>query len=199
MGDYDSLSTTSILAAASEIFHAGGYLSVDQRRVEKWPITNARIFEDPCSIVAVVVYETWRHLSSGWTQAQGMLVELISEHVSSAEAKAWDGYLVLLTPDIPSIHEQIEATRIRQDTSRVRKLVAAGGELRGLADVERALLPFVPLRADPQFAVQESVLDMLPELLARKGLPEDAVRALIDAFSEQRPLIEALHAGRTKT
>ncbi len=194
----DSLTTTNILAAASDILRAGGYLRIDNKRVDKWATTNSRFFEDPYGIVAVFVYETWKDMSSGWVDAQGALVELISEHVSSADAKAWDGYLVLFTPSTLSGEERIEATKIRYDTSRVRKLIAAGDELKGLPDVESTLLPLLPLRAI-QIDEQASVLDILPELLSRTGLPEYAVRVVIDAFSEQQPLMERLHARRTQT
>ncbi len=198
MADRDSLTTTNILAAASDILRAGGYQRIDDKWVSKWATTNTRFFEDAYTIVAIVAYETWRDLSSGWADAQGALVELISEHVSSAEAKAWDGYLVLFTPGTLGLEERIEATQIRYDTSRLRKLIAAGDELKGLGDVESALLPLLPLRP-VQLDEQESVLDVLPDLLSRKGLPEYAVRVVIDAYSEQEQLMERLHARRTQT
>jgi hypothetical protein len=195
----DSLTATNILAAASDILTMGGYVRVSDEFIHEWPTTNARLFEDLYGIVAVVVYETWGDLSSGWVDVQDALVRIISGHVSSNEAKAWDGYLVLFTPGILGAAAHIEATEIRNDTLRVRKLVAGGDELKGLADVERVLLPLLPLATDFQIDEEESVLDILPDLLARRNIPRNAVRVLIDAFSEQQSLMEHLHAHRTQT
>jgi hypothetical protein len=199
MADRGSLTATDLRAAASEILEAGGYRRIERARGAELPTSITRLFEDPYGIVAVAVYDTWRDLSTGWADAQAALVELISEHVGGAEAKAWEGYLVLLTPGIPGTEARIEATEIRYDTSRVRKLLATGDEIKGLADVEHALLPLLPLGPELQLDEQESVLNMLPALLSRSGIPEDAVRVVIDAFSAQQPIVECLHRYRTQT
>jgi len=61
-------------------------------------------------------------------------VNVISENIGHAEWKAWDGYLVLLTPGLaPSEEANIEA--VRYDTTRLRKLVATGEDLRNPTDV----------------------------------------------------------------
>jgi hypothetical protein len=199
MANRGSLTTTDLLATASEILEAGGYRRIERPRGAELPTPITRLFEDPYGIVAVVVYDTWRDLSAAWVDAQAALVELISEHVGGMEAKAWEGYLILLTPGVPDADARIEATEIRYDTSRVRKLLATGDEIKGLADVERALLPLLPLGPESQVDEQESVLDMLPALLSRRGIPEDAVRVAIDAFREQQPIVERLHVYRTQT
>ncbi len=198
MTETDPLTATNILAATSESLIAGGYIRVTDELIPDWPTTNVRLFEDPYGIVAVVVYETWRDLSSGWVDAQGALVQIISGHVGGAEAKAWEGYLVLFTPGTLGREDRIEASEIRNDTFRVRKLVAGGDELKGLADVERALLPLLPLTTDIQTDDGDAVLDMLPELLSRKNISRNAVQVLSDAFSRQQPLVECLHAHRTQ-
>lgn len=195
----EGLTATNVLAAVSDYLLAGGYQRIDDASRGEWPTANARLFEDAYGIVAVVVYDTWRDLSSGWPDAQAALVELISKHVSRSEAKAWDGYLVLLTTGVLSADARIEASQIRYDTARVRKLLAAGDELKSLGDVERTLLPLLPLGVEAQLEQQESVLEILPRLLSRQGLPEDAVRSVIEAFSEQLPLVERLHAHQTES
>lgn len=195
MSNTESLTTTNLLAAASGLLLSGGYQQVHERSVDdRWHASNVRLFEDRFGIVAIVVYETWRDLLSRWPDAQAALVDLISQNVSSNDAKAWEGYLVLLTLGVGS-HSEVNT--IRYDTSRVRKLVATGDDLRILADVERALLPLLPLGDVPLVAEQDSALEMLPQLLERRNIPEEAVRLIVLAFREQQPLLEQLHRYRT--
>ena len=195
MSNTESLTTTNLLAAASGLLLSGGYQQVHERSVDdRWRASNVRLFEDRFGIVAIVVYETWRDLLSRWPDAQAALVDLISQNVSSNDAKAWEGYLVLLTLGVGS-HSEVNT--IRYDTSRVRKLVATGDDLRILADVERALLPLLPLGDVPLVAEQDSALEMLPQLLQRRNIPEEAVRLIVLAFREQQPLLEQLHRYRT--
>lgn len=198
MAESFSMTATDLLAAASSILAERGYQRIDSALVGDWPTHNSRIFEDDCGIVAVVVYETWEDLSSSWVDAQASLVELISKYMTSYDAKAWEGYLVLLTPSLLGKDARLEATRIRYDTSRVRKLLATADELKTLKDVERLLLPLLPLQVELVAGLGESVLDMLPSLLSTKGLPEAAVRTVVDAFLEQQPLVERLDEYRRK-
>jgi hypothetical protein len=195
----EGLTMTDLLAAVSEYLCGGGYQRIGDAGRGEWPTESVRLFEDPYGIVAVVVYDTWHDLLSGWIDAQDALVQLISRHISKSDAKAWDGYLVLLTPGVMASDTRNEATQIRYDTGRVRKLLATGDDLKSLADVERALLPLLPLEPELELEEQESVLDMLPNLLSTRGIPDDVVRVVIEAFSEERPLVERLHAYRTKT
>jgi hypothetical protein len=199
MAKGERLTTTDLLAAVSDYLPGGGYQRIEEARRGEWPTESVRLFEDAYGIVAVVVYDTWGDLLSGWVDAQDALVRLISRHISKSDAKAWDGYLVLLTPGVMVSDTRNEATEIRYNTGRVRKLLAAGDDLKSLADVERALLPLLPLEPELEFEEQELVLNMLPSLLSRKGIPEDAVRVVIEAYSEQQALVERLHAYRTKT
>jgi len=80
--------------------------------------------------------------------------------------------------------------------TRVRKLVATGDDLVELGDVRRALLPLLPLDTTLGSSGSESAIDLIPELLAAKGTPERIGRALVDAFRQQDPLVEALDAAR---
>lgn len=193
MNDANSLTTTNILATASECLIAGGYRRIEDRQASPFAGLNTRLFEDKYGIVAVIVYETWADLQSGWIKAQEALVELISRYFTSSDAKAWEGYLVLLTPSLVDIDARAEADAIRYDTSRVRKLLATGNELKEFADIERVFVPLLMLDPDLYVNDQESALDMLPQLLAQKGLPEGAVQVIIRAFSQQQPLVEQLH------
>ncbi len=198
MNERDVLTGTDILAAASEYLSNGGYQRIDSVELGKLAKTGARLFEDAYGIVAVVVYDTWRDLAGSWPEAQAALVEVISRNVGQSEAKAADGYLVLFSPSVLASEARREAAEIRYNTSRLRKLVAAGDELRTLSDVQRALLPLLPLEADVPLKEQESALEVLPELLSEGGLPPEAVRVVIEAFKEQLPILERLHSHETE-
>jgi hypothetical protein len=192
-----ALTPTDITAAASATLERNGY-----RRLPYYPNTikqfaGARFFEDPYGIVEVVVYENWSELEANWTEAQATLVELISKYVSNSEAKAWDGYLVLLTPGLQPLSARSEATAIRYNINRVRKLLAAGDELRTLGDVDRVLQPLLPVSG--QIATTEQpdrVLSLLPEILGQHGIPSDDVSVIVEAFVRQNLLMEKLHESR---
>jgi len=193
------LTTTDIVAAASSYLEAGGYSAVAESRLGGWELPSTRVFEDPYSVVALMVYESWADLASNWTAAQAALVQLMSDYMTSADPKAWEGYLVLLTPGTAPEDGSPSVSDLRYDVSRVRKLIATGDELTQTSEVERALLPLLPMRAPASAMRNGSVLDLLPALLADHGIDRDAVRVIIDAFTAQQPLVESLHHHRNGT
>jgi len=193
------LTATDILAAASSCLETGGYRPVDEVRVGQVSLASARLYEDPYSVVALMVYGSWAELASHWTDAQAALVELMSAHMTSADAKSWEGYLVLLTPGVADQAGSPSVSDIRYDVSRVRKLVSTGDELAQISDVERALLPLLPMQPPASARGDGSVLGLLPALLAGQGIDERAVTVLIDAFTSQQPLVESLHDYRSST
>jgi len=192
MSDDRHLTATQILASASETLTDGGYTRIEGELGGKFSAGSTRLFEDPYALVAVVVFETWRELEASWPEAQGAFVDLISNFVTASDAKAWDGYIVLLTPALMSPETKSQATDIRYDTSRVRKLVGSGDELKSLSDIDRVLLPLLPLDSESDVQERESVLNQLPNLLSGQGVPQGAVRAIVDAFVQQRALMERL-------
>ena len=147
-------------------------------------------------MVALLVYESWGELASSWTDAQAALVELMSAHMTSADPKSWEGYLVLLTPGVAPGEVYPSVADIRYDVSRVRKLIATGNDLSRISDVERTLLPLLPMQPPASAHGDVSVLSLLPGLLAQRGIDEGTVRVVIDAFSAQEPLVESLHNYR---
>jgi hypothetical protein len=185
--------TTDLIAAASEVLLESGYRQING--FADWNTSTSRLFEDEYSIVGVALFETCKDLLHTWPDVQAALVDVISRHVGNQESKSWDGYLVLLTPGIaPSETDALET--IRYDTTRLRKLVATGSELKLPTDVERILRPLLPLRAERANVEQESALDLLPRLLAAQQIPEDVTRVIVEAFRQQSPLLEQLHRHR---
>jgi hypothetical protein len=156
------------------------------------------IGEDPFGVVLVVAYETWSSLSEGWRDAQAILVKLLTDKLSRGNPKAWEGYLVLLTPS-PSGDERAE-DEIRYDTLRVRKIVGTGESIRFIDDLIDVLMPLLPL-GSAEVEVLEgsgSVLERLPEMLAARGVARSVADAVVNAFTADEPLIESIQDGLKK-
>lgn len=182
---------TELMAAASQALAAGRYQQVD-RRFSEWDTPTSRLFEDEYNVVGIVVFDTCAEFLRTWPDLQGSLADVISRHVGHGESKSWDGYLVLLTPGLaPSEDADIEA--VRYNTTRLRKIVATGDDLRTATDVERVLHPLLPLGPERATLSQESALELLPKLLVNQGIPEETTQLLVDAFREQTSLLERLH------
>jgi hypothetical protein len=187
----DGLTTTDLMAAASKVLSDGNYRQVTGG-VEGWDTATSRLFEDEYNVVGIAVFETCAELLESWPDVQGSLVNVISQHIGREESKAWDGYLVLLSPDLASAESQaIEA--VRYNTTRLRKMVSTGEDLRVATDVERVLRALLPLGGERTSMGDQSALDLLPKLLADHGIGEDTTSLLVDAFREQAPLMERLH------
>ena len=192
MDNREYLTPTRLIAAATEFLTTNGYIRARSSLGDLSEAT-ARVFEDEYGVVAVAVYEYLGDLLVKWTDAQANLVELITAHIRRTEAKASEGYLVLLTPSVPRESERREVEKIRYDTLRVRKLVGTGDELQELSGVERILLPVLPLRGPmrpPNSPV--SVQDLLPGILSRRGIPESVTRIVIETTKQQESILETL-------
>lgn len=194
----EALTATNVIAAATECLSSAGYAVVGAKESDPWTRRPARLFEDPYSIVGVVVFDTWGELREEWVSAQAGLVERIGDHMSRADAKSWDAYLALFTPAVVPRDQVARAQHIRYDTSRLRKLLATGAELTTLSAVRDALLPLLPVAEEASVHAQESSLDALPRVLGKRGFEESIIRELIHAFREQEPLMTTLHKVRTK-
>jgi len=189
----NSLSPTDLLAACRDILSKNGFSEVLDFHLFNLDANTHCLFEDAYSLAAVVVYETWSDLLHGWIDAQTSFVELISNHISKEEQKSWEGYLLIWTTDFVPISEIDERQRIQYDIGRVRKLVSTGENLNELADIERALLPLLPISDSFEQKKETSILERIPNLLATKELPKEKIRAVIDAFETQNSALESLH------
>ena len=192
-----SFTVTTLVAAVSEILEGAGFKAVSPSTIGIWRATETRVYEDAYSVVCAAVYETWMDLWSLWADDQASLVSLISRHFSRTDAKAWDGYLVLLTPSIVPATARHDAIDIQRNTVHVRKLFGSGDELQTVDAVRRTLLPLLPLEGD-QALQPRNVLDNLAPLLARYGVDEYASRVAIAAFREQRSIVAEIHEAITK-
>ena len=193
----NTLTPINILSAAVQQFQEAGYKTVETQRIADWNFAHGRVFEDVSAVVLLAVYDTWHSLVTGWAEAQSTLVDLMSEYFTRTDAKAWDAYLVLLTPAPLTVEQRRDAQSIRYDTTRARKLLATGDELETLVDVERTLTPLMPLRLH-QLTQQASPLEQLSALLSKKGIDENITRALIRAHTEGRSIMDSLYSELEK-
>jgi hypothetical protein len=188
------MTTTDLIAASTSVLEGGGYQPIRDVFPE-WDTTSTRLFEDKYTVVGIAVFTTLADLLESWADLQGALVDVISRHVGQAENKAWDGYLVLLTPAIaPASDAEVEV--VRSDTTRLRKLVATGEDLAAPSDVERLLRSLLPLRGPQGLIGHGTALDLLPDLLEEQGINKSTSEALVKSFIEQEPLMEGLHRMR---
>jgi hypothetical protein len=140
-----ALAPAALLAEAAGVLVGASYrVERDAERILDLPSERAFIAEDKYGVVVVAVYDTWGELARGWRSAQARAVEVLSERFTRLDRKAWDGYLILLTPGLAA-DEHAMVHEIRYDTGRIRKIVATGEDIRALSDVERTLLPLLPL------------------------------------------------------
>jgi len=191
----DTLTTTEIIGQVKRTLRDSGY---DQHREppDRWDAPSHLLYEDDYGIVGIVVYDSVSSLLAEWTSAQGALVHVISEHVTRAQPKSSEGYLVLLTGDAPregradDVSQEVNA--IRYNTSRVRKLVGTGLSLNTVNDVKHVLAPLLPLDMSDEAQENVSVLDHLPDLLA-DDVPQEITEAVTDAYLQLNSPIDALH------
>lgn len=182
--------STDLMAACVNVLESGGYRSI-REGFPDWTSSDARLFEDEYNVVGVAVFGTCAELRRSWPNLQASLIDLISAKVGLSD-KSWDGYLVLLSPGTAPT-EELEIEEIRRDTTRLRKLVATGEDIRVANDVARVLRPLLPLATISGWLEGTSALDQLPDLLAENGIERGTTALLVRAFLSQHSMIEALH------
>ena len=62
-----------------------------------------------------------------------------------------------------------------------------------LSDVDRVLLPLLPLPENEGPEDPANALALLPAILSEQGIRRDAVETVVQAFTSQQPLLERLH------
>lgn len=156
------------------------------------------LFEDALTVVGYAVYQSVGELLSSWMDAQDQMAMAISRSQFDLGAKAWDGYLILATPERAASDQSVELTAIRSNTRRLRKLLILGEDIqmiggRSLATgVARSLAALAPL----DLPLGTGIADPLASLGSRvhvPGLTAGDVDAVVGAYRESRPLIQVLH------
>ena len=186
------LTAIEVLGAATEVLLGSGFEVGPELALSAG--AQVRCFEDSVSIVGIVQYPSWTALRDGWIEAQSVLVDLLSERLDRSDPKSWEGYLVLLTLDHPTDPAGVD--EIRRDTTRLRKVVATGGDMSQVSHVEDALLPVIPLLDRTLRSGSGSILERLPELLEAKHVDPNLTRQVVEAFEQDRSVLEAVSSWR---
>jgi hypothetical protein len=190
----DAPTGTQIVGAATELLVGHGFSSMGEIETPSGSII--RTFEDRLSVVGIAYFATWQGLDAGWIEAQGALVELMSDRLTRSDPKAWEGYLLLFTSDLAP--DALAVDRVRRDTTRLRKLVTTGSELKGIAGVGDALLPVLPLELDGGTSDAERILDRLPQLLEPSGIDPGLARRVVIAYEANRSPMEEIWNWRSE-
>lgn len=185
------LTKNEMLVSATKQLESAGYSRIDSSL--KWSSPEGRAFEDIYGVVGLFVFETWSELKNQWSKAQGLLVELISNHLSRTNPKTWDGYLILLTPGEPPNSERYLVEELRYDTNRARKIVGTGPIIRDISDLSLILTPLFPFEADTLDMISSDPLQELPAILKDFGLEPIVIRGLIQAYQDGTPLMNPIY------
>ena len=185
------LTSAIALSAAREVLIGNGFRVAGEVGITTLQTDRSLLAEDDYSVIALVAYETWSELQEDWANAQAELVSLLARRLARSAPKAWDGYLVLLCTSPAT--DAAAASQIERDTTRVRKIVAAGDTLRTTADIARILDPFMPLERPGVGPEPLNILESLPSLL-KDDVPIAATQAVVTAFKTMEPPLERLHA-----
>jgi len=140
-----------------------------------WTSTTPAVicFENAALIGFVHVFPSANDLLTHWQEAQNAALSRHAPALRAAGAKAWNVYSVFLTAEqIPTQQRAVE--RIEEDFTLTRKIARAG--MRTQDDLERTLLPLMPVRAQPLL----SETDFEDRLRARlKDVSPDVLTAFL--------------------
>lgn len=159
------------------------------------------VYEDAQSFVGLASYASVASLRDGWLQAQEDLALFSSNSISSLGAKAWDGYLVLLSTQAIPEREVAAVTAIRGNTRRLRKLVVAPDDVASATPerlarfLRRELAPLLPLDL-PKNGTYQDPVKALPQRLNVAGMAATDIKTVLDAYDAGSPMVVALHQQR---
>jgi hypothetical protein len=175
-----SLSESTLLGSAANVLLSSGFKEADLSRDPKMDPTRVRLFEDAYSLVLIAAFSSAGELLDEWPRVQSDLAALITRTIDHRDAKAWDGYLVLLLAR-PPLREDLGAlTAIAYDTRRVRKLVVTPDMIGADLDLTSALLPVLPLPSLPALGSLSSMEQVIKAV--GETSDENAMRGLQALF-----------------
>lgn len=139
----------------------------------------ALVFEGSSVLGFLFTYEKIEDLMKDWMADSDRAIASYQFGLRKSGIKAWNTYLVLLTPEIPDYGCMVSLGAIEEDLGGTRKIVRAG--VRDMADLSAALLPLRPLQNAPRL----SAVDMKREIRERTTeLPLRAVDAFLSGADE---------------
>lgn len=164
-----------ILHSSGELLKEAGYMT-EQATIGP---REALVFEGDTLLGFLFAYDTVADLMKGWVADSDSAIANYQFGLRKSGIKAWNTYLVLLTPEPPDYARMVSLGAIEEDLGGTRKIARAG--IRDLADLGAALLPLRPLQSAPRL----EAVDMKKEIRERTTeLPPRAVDAFLSGADE---------------
>lgn len=164
-----------IQQSSSELLKEAGY-SAEQAHIGK---REALVFEGDTVLGFLFVYDSSADLMKSWSSDSDMAISTYQFGLRKSGTKAWNTYLILLTPELPDYGRAVSLGAIEEDLSGTRKIAKAG--IRDLTDLGAALLPLLPLQSAPRL----EAVDMRMEIRQRATeLPARVVDAFLSGAEE---------------
>lgn len=156
---------------------------------DTWPWAGANppvlCFESATVIGFLHVFNTAADLLARWEEAQGRVLSRHAAALRTAGTKAWNVYSVFLVRERSEVLRR-DVERLEEDFSLTRKIARSGILI--AEDLEHALLPLRPIRANPLLAdanveerVRKRANDVPPQALQAflGSIPADEVAAML--------------------
>jgi hypothetical protein len=160
---------------------------------ESWQLTIASppvlCFESATIIGFLHVFDTAAQLIDNWAAAQNLVLSRYAANLRHAGEKAWNVYSVFLTSE-RNADKRRQVERLEEDFTLTRKIARTNLQLP--EDVKVALMPLLPIRAQPTLSF-DNVED---RLRARtKDVPTLALEGFLRGASAEE-IAEMLRIGR---
>lgn len=166
---------SEILQSSSELLREAGY-AAEQVTIGH---REALVFEGDTVLGFLFAYDSAVDLMRGWTADSDNAIAAYQFGLRKSGIKAWNTYLVLLTPEPADYARIVSLGAIEENLTGTRKIARAG--IRDLADLGAALLPLRPLQSAPRL----EAVDMKKEIRERATeLPPRAVDAFFSNADE---------------
>lgn len=166
---------TEILGSSGELLREAGY-ATEQVAIRQ---REALVFEGDTVLGFLFAYDSVKDLTKDWVADSDNAIATYQFGLRKSGIKAWNTYLVLLSPEPPDYAQIVSLGAIEEDLSGTRKIARAG--IKDLADLGAALLPLRPLQSAPRL----EAVDMKKEIRERTTeLPTRAVDAFLSGAEE---------------
>lgn len=171
-----------ILQSCNDLLRESGY-SVERAAIGQG---EALVFEGDIVLGFLFAYDSSADLMKSWPTDSDAAISTYQFGLRKSGTKAWNTYLILLTPEPADYAKAVSLGAIEEDLGGTRKVVRAG--IQDVADLSAALLPLLPLQSAPRL----EAVDMRKEI--RQRTTELPVR-VVDAFlsgAEESVVIQVL-------
>ena len=139
--------------------------SIDGRR--------SAVFENDTILGFAFFYNAAGDLIRSWSADADALIATRRFQLKAAGNKAWNTYVLFLATNRPSPREVVALSLIEEDLSGYRKIARAGCV--DMANLNRALLPLLPVQSAPVLSAIDSKLEV-------RQRATDVSPKILDAF-----------------